>query len=225
MGDSSDQQSGAPPVTNAHYSSAQRGGVPATGGAPLQWEPPTVEDAARLFPNYEILALVGRGGMGAVYKARQLALDRLVAIKLLPLEVSVNRDFAERFVREARTMAKLSHPNIIAVHDFGATSEGHLFFVMEFIAGANLHAVIHEVGLNADQALYLAGEVCAALTYAHRKGVVHRDIKPANVMVDGDSHVKVADFGLARLTDVNPELHGMTMTGMVMGTPDYMAPE
>src|SRR6266436_9554738 len=131
MGDSSDQQSNAPPVTNPHHFPAQSGGgVQVTGGGPLQWEPPAVEDAARLFPNYEILKLVGRGGMGAVYKARQLALDRLVAIKLLPLEVSVNRDFAERFVREARTMAKLSHPNIIAVHDFGATSEGHLFFVM-----------------------------------------------------------------------------------------------
>src|SRR6266446_714620 len=225
MGDSSDQQSGAPPVTNAHYSSAQRGGVPATGGAPLQWEPPTVEEAARLFPNYEILELVGRGGMGAVYKARQLALDRLVAVKLLPLEVSVNKDFKDRFVREARTMAKLNHPNIIAVHDFGTTSEGHLFFVMEFIEGATLHAIIHEVGLEPDQALYLAGEVCAALTYAHGKGVIHRDIKPANVMVDADSHVKVADFGLVRLIDATPEMHAMTMTGLVMGTPDYMSPE
>src|SRR6266446_584590 len=225
MGDSSDQQSGAPPVTNAHYSSAQRGGVPATGGAPLQWEPPAVEDAARLFPYYEILALVGRGGMGAVYKARQLALDRLVAIKLLPLEVSVNRDFSDRFVREARTMAKLNHPNIVAVHDFGTTRERHLFFVMEFVSGANLHSIIHEAGLNPDQALWLAGEICAALAYAHGKGVVHRDIKPANVMVNRESHVKVADFGLARLTDATPEMHGMTMTGMVMGTPDYMAPE
>jgi hypothetical protein len=191
----------------------------------MQWEPPGIEEAARLFPNYEILGLLGRGGMGAVYKARQLALDRFVAIKLLPLEVSTERDFADRFVREARTMAKLNHPNIIAVHDFGTTSEGHLFFVMEFVGGANLHSIIHEVGLDPDQALYLAGEVCAALAYAHGKGVVHRDIKPANVMVDRESKVKVADFGLARLTEANPEMHGMTLTGMVMGTPDYMAPE
>src|SRR5262245_54856771 len=116
MNDSRDHQPNAPPLTNP---AAASGGA---GGGPLQWEPPSVEDAARLFPNYEIRKLIGRGGMGAVYKARQVSLDRLVAIKLLPLEVSANKDFAERFVREARTMAKLGHPNIIAVHDFGTTS-------------------------------------------------------------------------------------------------------
>ena len=226
MSDSSDPQAGAPPVTTPSLHSADgKKGTRSTGGGPLQWEAPGIGEAARLFPNYEILALLGRGGMGAVYKARQVALDRVVAIKLLPLDVSADRDFAERFVREAQTMAKLSHPNIVTVFDFGTTGEGHLFFVMEFVEGANLHSIIHEVGLGPDQALWLAGEICAALSYAHRKGVVHRDIKPANVMVNGESHVKVADFGLARLTDVSPQVHGMTMTGIIMGTPDYMAPE
>jgi len=122
-------------------------------------------------------------------------------------------------------MAKLSHPNIIAVYDFGTTSEGHLYFVMEFIEGANLHAIIRAQELSADQALWLAGQVCAAVAYAHGKGVVHRDIKPANVMVDTEGNAKVADFGLARLTDAGAEQLGHTQTGTVMGTPDYMAPE
>ena len=98
---------------------------------------------ARLFPGYEVLSLLGRGGMGAVYQARQIELDRLVAIKLLPLEISVDKDFADRFRREARAMAKLNHPNIIAVYDFGTTREGHLFFVMEYVEGANLADIIH----------------------------------------------------------------------------------
>ncbi len=178
-----------------------------------------------MFPGYEVLSLLGRGGMGAVYKARQIELDRFVAIKLLPLEVSVDGNFADRFRREARAMAKLNHPNIIAVYDFGTTSVGHLFFVMEFVEGANLHDIIRQVGLAPDQVLSVATQVCTALAYAHGKGIVHRDIKPANVMIDTESHVKVADFGLARLTDPGTEQLGHTMTGTVMGTPDYMAPE
>ncbi len=189
------------------------------------WQPPTVAEAARLFPQYEVLSLLGRGGMGAVYKARQIELDRLVAIKLLPLEVSVDRDFADRFRREARAMAKLDHPNIIAVYDFGNTAEGHLFFVMAFVDGSNLDQLIHKNDLPIDQALAIVGQVCTALAYAHGKGIVHRDIKPANVMVAADGRAKVADFGLARLTEAAPESFGMTQTGTVLGTPDYMAPE
>ena len=192
------------------------------GGAGA-WQPPTMEEAAQLFPGYEVLRLIGRGGMGAVYQARQIELDRFVALKLLPLEISADRDFADRFRREARALAKLHHPHIIAVHGFGETSEGHLFFVMEFVEGANLHEIIRQVGLDPDQALSLAGQVCTALAYAHGKGVVHRDIKPANIMVNAEGRVKVADFGLARLT--GPAAETFTMTGIVMGTPDYMAPE
>jgi serine/threonine protein kinase len=199
--------------------------VKMTSGTAGAWQPPTLEEAAQLFRGYEVLKLLGRGGMGAVYQARQIELDRLVAIKLLPLEVSVDKDFADRFRREARAMAKLNHPNIISVHDFGTTSEGHLYFAMEYVEGANLAEIIHRVGLDSDQALSVAEQVCAALSYAHDKGIVHRDIKPANVMIDPDSHVKVADFGLARLTDGSATDLGHTMTGTVMGTPDYMAPE
>ncbi len=189
------------------------------------WQPPTVAEAARLFPQYEVSALLGRGGMGAVYQGRQTELDRLVAIKLLPLEVSVDRDFADRFRREARAMAKLQHPNIIDVHDFGTTAEGHLYFVMEYVDGTNLDAMIRGPGLEPAQALHIIGSVCDALAYAHAEGVVHRDIKPANVMVSKKGRVKVADFGLARLADAEAEQLGHTVTGTVMGTPDYMAPE
>ncbi len=189
------------------------------------WIPPTIEEATLLFPQYEVSDLIGRGGMGAVYRGRQVELDRTVAIKLLPLEVSVDPNFADRFRREARAMAKLHHPNIISIHDFGTTTEGHLYFVMEYVEGTDLHQLIHGVGVDPDQALSIITGTCDALAYAHGKGVVHRDIKPANIMVSTEGEVKVADFGLARLTDPGPEELGRTMTGAVMGTPDYMAPE
>jgi serine/threonine protein kinase len=197
-----------------------------TGGGSMQnWEPPTVEEAALLFPNYKVVDVLGRGGMGAVYKAVQTALERVVAIKLLPLEISIDRDFADRFVREARTMAKLNHPNIVSVYDFGTTTEGHLYFVMEFVEGTTLHQLIKSTGLKPSQALELIVSICEALQYAHSEGVVHRDIKPANVLVDTKGRVKVADFGLARVDAPTAEQWGQTMTGMVLGTPDYMAPE
>ena len=198
-----------------------------TGGGSLQsWEPPTVKEAERLFPNYQITEMIGRGGMGVVYKGKQTSLDRIVAIKLLPLEVSIDRDFGDRFVREARTMAKMNHPNIVSVFDFGHTTEGHLYFVMEFVEGTTLHHLIKAVGLKPVQSLELIVGVCEALQYAHSEGVIHRDIKPANILVDTKGRVKVTDFGLARMdTAKTPEQWGQTMTGMVLGTPDYMAPE
>ena len=198
-----------------------------TGGGSLQsWEPPSVAEAARLFPNYQITEMIGRGGMGVVYKGKQMSLDRIVAIKLLPLEVSIDRDFGDRFVREARTMAKMNHPNIVSVFDFGHTTEGHLYFVMEFVEGTTLHHLIKAVGLKPTQSLELIIGVCDALQYAHSEGVIHRDIKPANILVDTRGRVKVTDFGLARMdTTKTPEQWGQTMTGMVLGTPDYMSPE
>ena len=196
-----------------------------TSGGLGKWKPPTDEEAAGLFPQYEMHGIIGRGGMGAVYRARQVALDREVAIKLLPLEVSADQAFADRFVREARAMAKLSHPNIISVFDFGTTGEGHLFFVMEYVEGANVSEIIRGPGLGPDQAVAIAGQVCTALAYAHGRGVVHRDIKPANVMVGTDGTAKVADFGLARVEGADPAEYGQTVTGTIMGTAEYMAPE
>jgi serine/threonine protein kinase len=145
-----------------------------------------------------MLGMLGRGGMGAVYRARQVSLDREVAIKLLPLEVSADQAFADRFVREARAMAKLNHPNIITVFGFGTTAEGHLYFFMEYVAGANVAQIIREPGLDPAQALVIMGQVCTALAYAHGKGVVHRDIKPANLLVR-DGRMLLIDFSFAEV--------------------------
>lgn len=190
-----------------------------------EWEPPSVEDAAALFPGYELIQLIGLGGMGAVYQARQVGLDRLVAIKLLPVEVSAQLDFAECFRREARIMARLHHPNIIAVHDFGQTGDGHLFFVMEYVEGENLHQIIQRAGLDVDAAISIIVQICNALSYAHANGIVHGDIKPSNMMIDAAGQVKVADFGLARLTEPGAEQASPAMGRVPMGTPGYAAPE
>lgn len=178
-----------------------------------------------ILPNYEVLDLIGRGGMGVVYKARQVSLDRIVAIKLLPREViRDDLDFKQRFRQEAQTMAKLSHPGIVAVHDFGETEDGQLFFVMEFIDGQDLAKVIEQRGaLPLEESLRIFRSVAEALAYAHAEGVVHRDIKPANVLIKANGEVKVADFGLAKI--IAPGTVGLTATSTSMGSHDFAAPE
>jgi hypothetical protein len=176
------------------------------------------------FPNLEILSLLGQGGMGAVYKARQLKLDRFVAIKILPAEWGRDPAFAERFTREARALARLAHPHIVAVHDFGEAG-GHFYLLMEYVDGVNLRQLLQAGRLEPDLALRVIPQVCDALQYAHEEGIVHRDVKPANILVDHRGGVKIADFGLAKL--VGPSRASFTLTGthQVMGTLDYMAPE
>ena len=115
-------------------------------GGTVEWEPPTVQEVAALLPSFEILAFLGRGGMGAVYKARQVKLDRLVAIKLLPPEIGADEDFRRRFTREARTMARVSHPHITAIYDLGETAENHLFYTMEYVQGTNLQDLLGPAG-------------------------------------------------------------------------------
>jgi serine/threonine protein kinase len=189
--------------------------------------PPTVTELAGRFPQLEILGLVGRGGMGAVYKARQRELDRIVAVKILPPEVGRDPSFAQRFSREARALARLNHPNIVAVHDFGQTG-GLYYFVMEFIDGTNLRQAMLAGQLPPQQALAIVPQICDALQYAHDEGVVHRDIKPENILLDKRGRVKIADFGLSKLIGADgtaaPEL-ALTGTHQVMGTIRYMAPE
>jgi len=202
-------------------STASSGSKPTTG-----WKPPSLEEMQAMLPQYQFECLLGRGGMGAVYKAVQVSLDRPVAIKVLPGDLLDNEDanFLERFKNEARTMAKLNHPSIVNVYDFGETQTGLLYFVMEFINGTDVLQMIAAKGkLPEDYALSITAHVCDALAYAHKNGIIHRDIKPANILINMDGAVKVADFGLAKAND--PGQSGLTKTNMAMGTPDFVAPE
>ena len=189
---------------------------------PAQHQPPfdvpSVEEMAALLPQYAIEKLAAFGGMGAVYKARQVSLDRLVAIKILPPEFGRQEDFAERFKSEARAMAKLNHTHIVAVYDFGITNEGHLYLVMEWVEGQTLHTLIQKGSIPVRKAASLAMQLCDALAFAHHHKILHRDIKPGNIMISEDDQVKVADFGLARPITGEAEENPF-------GTPDYVAPE
>ena len=186
--------------------------------------PPTPEELAARFPDLEILEVLGRGGMGVVYKARQKHLDRLVAMKLLSPKIAEDPAFAERFAREARAMALLSHPNIVAVYDFGQ-KDGLFYFLMELVDGLSLRQLLDAGKLSPQEALAIVPQICDALQYAHNKGVVHRDIKPENILMDRAGQVKIADFGLAKLLGQPVKDVSLTGTGQVMGTLHYMAPE
>jgi tRNA A-37 threonylcarbamoyl transferase component Bud32 len=178
---------------------------------------------AALFPQLEILEPIGRGGMGVVYKARQVKLDRPVAIKLIRPESAGDPRFAERFLREARAMARLRHPNIVMIHDFGEVG-GLFYLIMELVDGGDLRQALASGPLDDEAALVTAFQVCDALQYAHEQGVIHRDIKPENILRDRNGQVKIADFGLAKLLQAS-EVAPLTLTRQVMGTPHYMAPE
>jgi hypothetical protein len=184
---------------------------------------PSLAELAPHFPQLELLEQLGQGGMGAVYKARQTRLDRLVALKILPKDAAHPAEFANRFAREARAMARLSHPNIVIIHDYGEAG-GWFFFIMEFVDGVNLRQAIKAKTVEPKEALSIVAQVCDALQYAHDESVVHRDIKPENILLDKRGRVKIADFGLAKLlgqTSTGP----LTHTHQVMGTLGYMAPE
>jgi serine/threonine protein kinase len=228
-------------------------GLGTEGGAPPgspPFVPPTIPDLAKLFPQLEMIELIGQGGMGAVYKARQPALDRFVALKILAPRSGGDQDFAERFTREARALAKLSHPNIVGVYDFGqvcrrrheeadttttqshppphvgAYMEGTLnYFIMEYVDGPNLRQIEQAGKLSPREALEIIPQICAALQFAHDEGIVHRDIKPENVLLDKKGRVKIADFGLAKILGQEPKDFRLTGARDVVGTPHYMAPE
>lgn len=170
-------------------------------------------------PDLELYECLGRGGMGRVYRARQLRLDRFVAVKLMSAELCEDPEFRERFEREARALARLDHAGIVRVHDFGEVG-GTFFLIMEYVEGTNLRELILG-GVEPQTAVRLISQLCDALAYAHERGVVHRDIKPENVLINLDGAVKVADFGLAKLQ----KLEARTRTHRIVGTPQYMAPE
>ena len=205
------------------------GGLLAEGlratAVPVQvaWDPPSPEELKGLLPGHEILRLIGRGGMGAVYEARQVDLNRRVAIKLLPPALSTDEAFAERFRREAQTMARLRHPNLLSVFEFGQSRGGHLYFSMEYVEGGDLGTRMKRGPLSPLESLRLVKELCAALEVAHTHNVIHRDIKPSNILLTADGTVKVADFGIAVLGDQPAER--LTHTGVAVGTFEYAAPE
>ena len=193
-----------------------------------RWTPPTVEQLAPIFPELDILGLIGRGGMGAVYKAREKQLDRLVALKILPPEIGREPAFAQRFAREAQALAKLGHPNIVTIHSFGSRDMADVartpsgvddqaqpraaapqlyFFIMEYVDGLSLRQLL-DAGtaggersrtISPKEALAIVPQICDALQYAHDRGIVHRDIKPENILLNRAGQVKIADFGLAKL--------------------------
>lgn len=247
----------------------QQGSATETGrgsGQGRQFDPPSVAELEPLFPQLEILGLVGKGGMGAVYKARQKQLDRIVALKVLPPSIGDEPAFAGRFTREAQALARLNHQNIVTLYEFGKVQGGTgvppargtkgatvtdgaaggtplqlYYFCMEFVDGINLRELLHGARIEAREALAIVPQICDALQFAHDQGIVHRDIKPENILVDRRGHVKVADFGLAKIvkgpgedafpsderTASTPEEPHLDWTdaGKLMGTPQYMSPE
>jgi serine/threonine protein kinase len=179
-----------------------------------------------------IVELIGHGGMGAVYKARQKSLGRFVALKILNPQRAADRSFAERFSREAQALAELNHPNIVTVHDFGQAG-GFWFLLMEHVDGVNLRQAMKGGHIAPEQALAIVPSICEALQFAHDHRIVHRDIKPENLLLDKTGRVKIADFGIARMMGVGldsapgttaPNATGLTQEN-VLGTPQYMAPE
>ncbi len=208
-----------------------------TGAKAKRPQAPSVEEIKPLFPQLEVLDFIGQGGMGAVYKARQKELDRTVALKILPAEIGETPGFAERFTREARALAKLNHPGIVTIYDFGR-ADGLYFFLMEYVDGLNLRQLLHNGRVEAREALAIVPQICDALQYAHDHGIVHRDIKPENILLDRLGHVKVADFGLAKIVEGRDGCpsrpaeykeqigeENLTEAGKIMGTPKYMSPE
>jgi hypothetical protein len=199
-------------------------GTQSPAGARQKFIPPTPQELARDFPQLEIIELIGQGGMGAVYRARQPSLDRVVALKILPPQTATDPGFAERFTREARALARLSHANIVAVHDFGQAG-AFPYLVMEFVDGVNLRHLLAAGKIAPGEALAIVPPICDALQYAHDRGIVHRDIKPENILLGKNGAVKIADFGLAKLAGNDASALSLTGERDVMGTPYYMAPE
>jgi serine/threonine protein kinase/HEAT repeat protein len=207
-------------------------GAAGATAAPKSFVPPAAVELQALFPQLEILGLIGTGGMGAVYKARQRELDRLVALKILPPDIGEVPGFAERFSREAKALARLNHPGIVTIHDTGRAA-GLYFLIMEFMDGPNLRQLLEARRVDPGEAVAIVLVICDALRYAHESGIVHRDIKPENILIDRQGRVKVADFGLAKLVgweekdadESSEAAFGVTEAGHLMGTPQYMAPE
>lgn len=186
---------------------------------------PSLGEVARAFPDLEVQVLIGHGGMSAVFRARQPRLGRVVALKVLPKSLAAIPGFAERFTREGQVLARLSHPHIVTVHDFGER-DGFWFLIMEHVDGVNLRQAMRAGRFTPEQALQMIPAICDALQFAHGQGVLHRDIKPENILLDAKGGIKIADFGIAKI--LGEEAEGgmlLTQSGAKLGTAPYMAPE
>lgn len=190
---------------------------------PSRAETTDIEKVRAAFPHLEILGMVGQGGMGIVFKARQPQLERLVALKILSPERTEDAQFAERFHREAKALARLNHPNIVTIHDFGKSGPFY-YLLMDFVDGVNLRQLSNARRLTPKEALAIVPSVCDALQFAHDHGIVHRDIKPENLLLDKEGRLKIADFGIAKMLGTEPSRTGMAES-QPAGTPQYMAPE
>ena len=185
---------------------------------PIAFDPPEPNELSELLEGYQFTSLIATGGMGAVYKALQLSLDRFVAIKLLPAEFGADTSFRDQFQAEARSMARLNHANLIGIYDFGE-AKGMPYIVMEFVAGKPLYYSSYGKAIDQTKAVELVIGICRGLAHAHHAGVIHRDVKPANILLDTEARPKIGDFGLAGAADSDEE------GGLVYGTPGYAAPE
>ena len=199
--------------------------VVAAGVAASGWTDSMGNPEIKRFGRYEIVAELGRGAMGVVYQARDPQIDRLVAVKTVSLsghEADEEKEFRMRFMHEAQAAGRLHHPGIVAIFDVGENPQNHNpYIVMEYVAGEPLNRILkREKKLSLPTALQLTEEIAEALDYAHAQGVIHRDVKPGNILVTGEGHAKIADFGIAKLN-----LAHFTVPGRVLGTPAYMAPE
>ena len=207
--------------------------TPGTSGTPQGWSISNTRAPAPALPpgefapgtvlgeRYEIIALLGQGGMGAVYKARDTELDRLVALKIIRPELTTNPEILKRFKQELILARQVTHRNVIRIFDLGQ-ADGFKFITMEYLEGQDLRAVLREKGkLTPEEAARIILQICRALEAAHSEGVIHRDLKPQNIMLDANGRAYVMDFGIAR----SAYLPGMTQTGALVGTPEYMSPE
>ena len=188
-----------------------------TDPTPTDFIPPELEEIAKLLPNYEVLSFIAKGGMGAVYLAKQKSLDREVAIKILPRHFGEDAEFRSSFEAEAKSMAKLNHPNLVGIYDFGQV-DGMLYIIMEMVHGESLYHAAYGKTIEATEAGRIVCEICHGLANAHKQGILHRDIKPANILLDPSSSPKIGDFGLARPV-------GDHEADSAFGTPGYTAPE
>jgi len=169
---------------------------------------------------YELVDRIGKGGMGVVYRGRDTAIGRMVAVKMLVSDIDVSDETRERFFREARSAGQLTHRNIITIYDFGE-EQGRAYIVMELLTGESLTGLLaRHVKLSLEQQVDMMARVAEGLAFAHSKGIVHRDIKPANLFVTADGQIKILDFGVARIASSK-----LTRSGLLVGTPDYMSPE